>query len=507
VTLLSRIGKYGQLERIGAGGSGVVYKGVDLETGRTVAVKVCTAADPEVRRGFEREAELSARLRHPCVVEVLGSGRTEDGPYVVQEYLPGEDLETKVARREPLLLERCMRILLNVARGLRYAHDEGVLHLGLSPGNVRVLLDGGVKVLDFGMGRSLDRGSRPAPSSSLVGTAGFLAPEQIRGSTVDARTDVFSFGVMAYELLTYTHPFPGERVEQVLEAVLSVEPAPVSRLWTEVPTELATLVSRCLEKDPARRPASFHEVEEVLGRLLGEEAVDRTSVERRHALSDTGVVAVPGARTVIWDPPPDLVEAAEESTTTVSSRTTVAPPAPPLPLAAKPPVAASAAPASGTVGGHPPGRVTAALPRPRRKGLTLGVAGALAVVVLVAAAVWLWRRPAAVAPPPPAPAPADRVAATATPAVPGRLLVEALPWGEIQRILGPDGEVAPPADPSTPALLELPQGSYRLQLGQPGGDRTAECEALVTSAGLGRCRVELFAVSAADYFREAGWWR
>ena len=268
ITARGVFGKYEILEKIGEGGFGQVHKGRDPHLRRFVAVKTCTSADSEMRRRFHREAQIAAALQHPNIVTVHDLGFEHGLPYLVQEFLSGEDLQQVIARHDPLDLATRLRYLLQVGQGLAYAHDEGVLHRDVKPSNVRVLDSGQVKILDFGIARLMDETTRITGTGVAVGTVGYLSPEQLQGGAIDQRSDVFSFGVLAYELLSYRRPFQGDTMSQVTYRLISQTPEPLRQLCPEIPAELAELVHRCLRKLPEARPLSLDPVVGGLEDLL-----------------------------------------------------------------------------------------------------------------------------------------------------------------------------------------------------------------------------------------------
>ncbi len=252
------IGRYEVLERIGGGGFGEVFRARDPALKRLVAIKTCRFSSPELCERFAREAEIAARLDHPNVTVVYDVGAIADPrlgtvPYLVQELLAGEDLSRVIAAERPMPLARRLDVLIQVARGLAYAHQRGVVHRDVKPGNVRLLPDGRVKIMDFGIARLAAGESQLTQTGALMGTVAYMAPEQIEGRASGARSDVFSFGVLAYELLTHRCPFDGETGAAVMYAVLERDPEPLTALWPECPPRLAAIVERCLTKDPAGR--------------------------------------------------------------------------------------------------------------------------------------------------------------------------------------------------------------------------------------------------------------
>ncbi|MEM9597254.1 MAG: TonB family protein [Acidobacteriota bacterium] len=263
-----RFGKYEVLEKVGEGGFGQVYRGRDPVLGREVAIKTCTSKDERLRQRFLREAKIAAGLQHPNIVTVHdfghgGEDRPDAGetmPFLVQEFLTGEDLVHKIRRREPLDLETRLDYLRQIALGLAHAHDHGVLHRDIKPGNVRVTADGRLKILDFGIARLLDDKTGFTSEGVTLGTVGYLAPEQLSGDPVDARSDMFSFGVLAYELMSFERPFDGPTFSRVSYQLLYEEPPPLLERAPDCPPALSTLVTTCLRKRPSARFADFRPI-------------------------------------------------------------------------------------------------------------------------------------------------------------------------------------------------------------------------------------------------------
>jgi TonB family protein len=261
---IGKVGKYEILGRIGEGGFGIVYKGRDPVLQRYVAVKTCSSKDEKLRRRFFREGQIAAGLQHGNITTVHDLGVERGIPYLVQEFLDGEDLNHKIARQDPLTPLRRLETLLQVARGLEYAHLQGVLHRDVKPANIRILPDGAVKIMDFGIAKLLHEVSEVTTQGVTLGTVGYLAPEQLRGEEVDRRTDIFSFGVLVYELLSYERPFKGSTFSEVSYRLLNEEPRALGDLAPAYGRSVAELASRCLAKDPRRRYESFAEVIAVL---------------------------------------------------------------------------------------------------------------------------------------------------------------------------------------------------------------------------------------------------
>jgi serine/threonine protein kinase len=256
-----RLGKYEIVEKIGDGGFGVVYQGYDPYIKRYIALKTCTSPDGEVRERFFREAEISGRLDHPNIVRVLDFGIHDDTPFLVQEFLQGQNLDRKIRDRQFLPYSEQLLILLQIARGLEYAHSMGVIHRDVKPSNVQILDDGTAKIMDFGIAILHQMDSRVTQEGMAVGTAAYLAPEQIRGEPPEPRTDIFSYGVLAYELVTGERPFGKDSIS-------ANDPTPIS--GAQCPAELRTLIHRCLQKDRLRRYESFKEVLQQLSQVRDE---------------------------------------------------------------------------------------------------------------------------------------------------------------------------------------------------------------------------------------------
>ena len=234
--MLTQVGKYQIVEKIGVGGFGTVYKGRDPFIKRSVAIKTCQSEEEEIKKRFFREAEFAGNLHHRNVTTIYDFGVTDDGtPYIVQEFLTGDDLDKAIKKKEPLTLQRKLQILIDVCDGLGYAHAAGIIHRDIKPSNIRILEDGTVKIMDFGIAKSMVSQSTLTQTGITLGTASYLAPEQIRGEDLDPRTDIFSLGVLAYEMLTGQKPFTGDHISTVLYKIMNEPPAPPSSLDPALP--------------------------------------------------------------------------------------------------------------------------------------------------------------------------------------------------------------------------------------------------------------------------------
>jgi eukaryotic-like serine/threonine-protein kinase len=262
--LPEKIGKYDITGKIGSGGFGAVYSGRDPYIKRTVAIKTCQLNDEEIKSRFFREAELAGNLHHRHITTIYDFGVENGIPFIVQEFLSGEDLDKKIKRGDPLPIYRKVEILAAITDGLAYAHGAGIIHRDIKPANVRILDDGSVKIMDFGIAKSLQSESNLTQTGITLGTSAYLAPEQIRGEPVDPRTDIFSLGILAYELLTYRKPFRGEHLSTVLYKILNETPEPIEALAPDAPPALVAAVYRAMEKQRENRYASMDALKQDL---------------------------------------------------------------------------------------------------------------------------------------------------------------------------------------------------------------------------------------------------
>ena len=281
------IGKYEIVEKIATGGFGTVYKAWDPMIRRAVALKTCEVPDANVRARVFREAQLAGSLQHPNITTVYEFGVEGIVPFLVQELLSGEDLDRFIAREDPLPLAERVRILIAVASALDFAHGAGIIHRDIKPANIRILDSGVVKIMDFGIAKSLDSNTNITKDGTAVGSTGYMSPEQIVGETVDARTDIFSLGVVAYELLSGRKPFNHEKLFLLLEQIVKSEPKPLREVAPGLPEPLITIVERAMRKLPDDRFASAAELKAALDSALDglsdAPASDREGPEAREA--------------------------------------------------------------------------------------------------------------------------------------------------------------------------------------------------------------------------------
>ncbi|MBZ5538575.1 MAG: serine/threonine-protein kinase [Acidobacteriia bacterium] len=338
------LGPYEILAPLGTGGMGEVYRAHDVKLNRDVAIKVLPTEfsnDAERMARFQREAQLLASLNHPNIASIYGLEESEGVRALVMELVEGPTLEERIAgnvgahsmrpsqradmkegaRCAPLPLDEALPIARQIAEGLEYAHEKGVIHRDLKPANVKMTPDGVVKILDFGLAKALedspiasDTSNSPTftlggtKSGVILGTAAYMSPEQARGKSVDRRTDVWGFGAVLYEILTGHQAFHGETVSDTLAAVIKDEPG-----WTllpaNIPSAIEKLLRRCLEKDPKHRLQAIGEARIVLEDVLEGKAEEETglpaipqliSPARRFPIRGAAAVFVLALAAVLW---------------------------------------------------------------------------------------------------------------------------------------------------------------------------------------------------------------
>ncbi len=287
------------LEKLGEGGMGVLYRARDSRLGRLVAIKLLrpeAVADAARTRRFVQEARAASSLNHPGIVTIYDIGEDpRRGTYIAMEYLDGESLRQRLERGTPPV-EEALRIATEMARALAAAHDAGIVHRDVKPANVMLTVAGGVKLLDFGLAKLV----RPEPVAgdsqqptqepmtqvgTLLGTPAYMSPEQAEGRLVDARSDVFSFGAVLYEMLTGQRPFKGASTVSLITAILRDTPVPARTLRREVNARLDAVVQRCLEKDPGARYPSGQALLSDLEACLGPSSrTSRRAPRQRPAL-------------------------------------------------------------------------------------------------------------------------------------------------------------------------------------------------------------------------------
>jgi serine/threonine protein kinase len=248
----TQIGRYEIQRRLGRGGMGSVYAAHDPVLGRLVGIKVFAGEldFPDARERFEREARSAAALAHPHIVAVYDFGEYQSQPYIVMEYVPGETLAEVIRRKAPVPFSEKLRWIEELTAGAGYAHHMSVVHRDIKPANLIIDRTGRLKILDFGIARMLGIASN---TRDMIGTPGYMAPEQILGAAVDRRADLFSIGVVFYELLAYTEAFRGETLPTITHRILTEDPVPLSRLVPDLNPAVLPIIERCLKKKPEER--------------------------------------------------------------------------------------------------------------------------------------------------------------------------------------------------------------------------------------------------------------
>jgi len=293
---------------------GRVYRARDTRLGRDVAVKILdpdAAGDPARRRRFDREARLASAVNHPHVLTVFDVGEWGAHPYVVSELLEGETLRSHLRPRIPSW-RRAAEIGIRLAQGLDALHSRGIVHRDLKPENLFVTTDGRLKILDLGLAGPIheDAGARPGPwetltteGSAVGGTASYMSPEQVRCATVDPRSDIFTCGVILYEILARRRPFTEETAAETMTAILRADPSPLSRVDPSLPPALVNVVERCLEKSPEDRFHSAHDLalalEAALDRRIDSAPIAAPSADRHPPAAPRGRRAIRLARPLV----------------------------------------------------------------------------------------------------------------------------------------------------------------------------------------------------------------
>lgn len=415
-----RVGRYEIVDRLGAGGMGVVYLATDPMLRREVAIKVLPAADDsELRERFLREARSVAALRHPNIVAIYDIGEEQGKLFIAMERVDGLSMAEAIRAGAPYPIERKLRLMLDLCASLGYAHKQGIIHRDVKPGNLMIAADGTLKVLDFGLARLVSAAdSGLTQSGAVIGTPSYMSPEQVSGAPIDHRSDIFSVGLVLYEWLSLQRAFAGESIPTVLHDIVHKQPTPLRVLMPSLDPQLAAMVDRALQKDPARRYRSLDEMAGDLQRVLA---------------GQPG--AGPEASTVILD---------QRDTATVA-----------------------------------PGVSPSARPSWRAARVAALVVATLSAGGLSA---YVWYRPLATPAPPeivqlesPVPAPAN---ATPEPRLPAGsavmamdrevVSIDVLPWARVRIV--PVGHTAPVPKEAllTPFSVELAPGAYRLECDNDG---------------------------------------
>jgi predicted Ser/Thr protein kinase len=265
VTTLTKAGRYDLREELGRGAMGVVFHGFDPMIGRDVAVKTLRLSEAgtglsreELVGRFQTEARAAGLLAHPNIVVVFDAGEEDGLFYITMEFVEGRSLQSLIDAHQPFPVPRVLKLMEQVCSALDFAHQHNVVHRDIKPANLMLTSDDTVKITDFGTAKILQFGT--AQTAHVMGTPSYMSPEQVKGSPVDGRSDIFSLGVILYELMTGEKPFPGENITTVMYKIINEEPIPPRELDSSIHPGLSAVISRALAKDPAARYQSCHEL-------------------------------------------------------------------------------------------------------------------------------------------------------------------------------------------------------------------------------------------------------
>lgn len=481
---MEKIGKYTILQKIGRGGMGYVYRAHDPILRRDVALKTMlrhVSEDPELRDRFIREAQSAGGLRHPNIVTIYDLGEDAQGcPFIAMEFLQGTDLEQVIKNKTDLSLSRKLEIVIQMCKGLGFAHANGIVHRDIKAANIRLLDNGLVKIMDFGIAKMAS--SHFTRTGMIMGTPHYMAPEQIRGEKVDGRADIFSVGVVLYELLTYRKPFPGDNPTTVLFKIIHDPPEPLIDTSFHPPNGLEDVVTKALAKKPTDRYETCEEMAEDL------EYVRSNLTEQRAAVTEVGGGEM--APQTAQGPAPSVSPGggARKATDTAARKTEFLLPSQQKRAQAaltgeqtviqegvtsfEPPTQKTVhlAPGERPGGGHtpdlPPVSATPARDQQTPFWWIVGSSGILGIALLILVFLGAFRntKPNPAQPEVQVNQPPKVVVQQATLERKGWIMLNPHPWAEITNIQDANGQAVPVAIKTTPCRLQLPEGNYRITL-------------------------------------------
>lgn len=292
--IIRKMGRYSLVDKLGQGSMGVVYKAYDEMLDRYVALKTMVSdmtADTELRKRFYQEARLAAKINHPYIITVYDLGEVDGQLYIAMELLEGQDLKTYLKDGPPLSMEQKVEWMLQLAEAFSFAHEEGIIHRDIKPGNIHIRGNNDLVVMDFGIARAAS--SDITRAGAIIGTPEYISPEQILAIKVDHRADIFSLGLVFYEILTRTHPFRSANLPATIHKVLNEKPTPPIQIDPQIPKRLSDLVLKAMEKETSHR---FQNCKEILQELMDckEEFTRqaRTLINSRDILNNETVILI-----------------------------------------------------------------------------------------------------------------------------------------------------------------------------------------------------------------------
>jgi serine/threonine-protein kinase len=489
-----KINKYTVIERIGRGGMGYVYRAHDPILKRDVALKTMlrdVSDDPELRNRFMREAQSAGGLRHPNIVTIYDLGEDESGcPYIAMEFLTGIDLEHLIKNKTSIPLLKKLDIIIQTCQGLGFAHANGIVHRDIKTANIRLLDNGEVKIMDFGIAKMT--ASHFTRTGMIMGTPHYMAPEQIRGEKVDGRADIFSLAVVLYELLVYRKPFPGETPTTVLFKIIHEEPDRLADDSFTPPEGLEEIVLRGMAKKVDDRYPNCEEFADDLRYIFN--TVQQQQLESGEIVNPTPTSQSMGR---FGYTPPPIRRTGSGTNPAVSAQTpfpktkistTPPPPSrmeptemlrPPSPegatvLTPQSEEASETSYAPETSYEHPdlPPISPTPIPSPSKIWWIVASSGILGIgllVVVLLGAIKKTDKPPEIVPNQPS---TIVNPSTTNPRIPaetskGFVSLNIQPWAEIKDIKNDKGEFVTPPFASTPCKIQLPTGKYRITLSNP----------------------------------------